>query len=65
MSRTYPLLPLLLSSTMAFPLAACSNAEADPRTGPQLVRVATAGAASETSRSFSGIVSARVQSDLG
>lgn len=65
MSRTYRLLPLLLTGTMVLSLAACGNAEADPRTGPQLVRVATAGAAGQTIRSFTGIVSARVQSDLG
>ncbi|MET0238898.1 MAG: efflux RND transporter periplasmic adaptor subunit, partial [Sphingobium sp.] len=65
MSRTHPFLPLLLTSTLSLSLAACGKADADPRTGPQLVRVATAGAAGQTGRSFTGIVSARVQSDLG
>ena len=33
---------LLLAGTMALSLAACVRSEADPRTGPQLVRIATA-----------------------
>jgi RND family efflux transporter MFP subunit len=57
--------PFLLASAMTLSLAACSNGEVDPRSGPQLVRVATASGAGETGRSFTGIVSARVQSDLG
>ncbi|MET0363204.1 MAG: efflux RND transporter periplasmic adaptor subunit [Sphingobium sp.] len=65
MNRTSSLLPLLFASALALPLAACSKAEADPRTGPQLVRVATAGQAGAMDRSFTGVVSARVQSDLG
>ncbi|QEI07841.1 efflux RND transporter periplasmic adaptor subunit [Pigmentiphaga aceris] len=52
---------------LAIALAACQpHAEqADPRTGPPLVRVATAGGAVQTERGFTGIVSARVQSELG
>lgn len=46
-------------------LAGCSRSEADPRTGPQLVRVATVGNVASRSREFTGVVSARVQSDLG
>lgn len=65
MAYARSVLPLLLTSALALPLAACSSAEADPRTDPPLVRVATAGIAGEQLRSFSGIVSARVQSDLG
>ena len=57
--------PFLLAGTAALTLSACSNGEVDPRTGPQLVRTATASGAAETGRSFTGIVSARVQSDLG
>ncbi|RUN78335.1 efflux RND transporter periplasmic adaptor subunit [Sphingomonas sp. TF3] len=56
---------LALAGTMALALSACGKPEGDPRTGPQLVRVATAAAADEARRSFTGIVSARVQSDLG
>lgn len=37
----------------------------DPRTVPELVRVATVAHAQEDDRSFTGVVTARVQSDLG
>jgi len=49
------------------PLAACGGkADAnDPRTLPPLVRVAVANPAIAGERRFSGVVSARVQSDLG
>lgn len=53
--------PLLL----AVPLAACGQAETDPRTLPPLVRVMTPATAGESTREFTGIVAARVQSDLG
>lgn len=48
-------------------LAACSDAtpSADPRTQPPLVRVGTVEISTRTERSFTGIVAARVQSDLG
>lgn len=46
-------------------LAACDHAAADPRTAPPFVRTATAGTATAGGESFSGIVSSRVQSDLG
>lgn len=48
-------------------LAACSNATSspDPRTQTPLVRVGTVEPAPHGERSFSGIVAARVQSDLG
>jgi RND family efflux transporter MFP subunit len=45
-------------------LAGCGRSAADPRTEAPLVRVATAGAAEGTAREFTGIVGARVQSDL-
>jgi len=51
-------------SVMGGLLAGCGRSEADPRTDPPLVRVATAGEAEGTSREFTGIVGARVQSDL-
>ncbi|WP_278377369.1 efflux RND transporter periplasmic adaptor subunit [Sphingobium yanoikuyae] len=60
-----PILSLLFASSLSFTLAACGQAEADPRNGPPLVRVATAGTAGQVAHSFTGIVSARVQSDLG
>jgi len=53
--------PLLLS----VPLAACGQTETDPRTRPPLVRVMSPAAAGESSREFTGVVAARVQSDLG
>jgi len=46
-------------------LAGCGSSTADPRTEPPLVRVVTAGAAEGGIREFTGIVGARVQSDLG
>lgn len=45
-------------------LAGCGQAEADPRTKPPLVRVAQAGGAEASAREFTGVVGARVQSDL-
>src|SRR5438067_4776293 len=48
-------------------LAACSDAtsSADPRTQNPLVRVATVETSTRAERAFTGIVAARVQSDLG
>ena len=48
-------------------LTACSNADSstDPRTQPPLVRVGYVVSNDQSGRSFSGIVAARVQSDLG
>ncbi len=60
-----PRLYLAALSSIPLLLSACAQAPADPRTGPQLVRVATAGNGGGATRSFSGVVSARVQSDLG
>jgi RND family efflux transporter MFP subunit len=52
---------------LPFALAACTDAipSEDPRTQSPLVRVATVEPAVQTERSFTGIVAARVQSDLG
>ena len=50
---------------MAGLLAGCGQADADPRTRPPLVRIAHAGTAGATDREFSGVVGARMQSDLG
>jgi len=51
---------------LPFALAACTYATPadDPRTQSPLVRVATVEAADQAERSFTGIVAARVQSDL-
>ena len=46
-------------------LAACGQADADPRTAAPLVRVASAGTAEGPDYEFTGTVGARVQSDLG
>lgn len=46
-------------------LSACKHEEPDARTQPPVVRTATVGNAGPAERAFSGIVSARVQSDLG
>jgi len=52
---------------LPFVLAACSDAtsSADPRTQTPLVRVATVDTSPRAERAFTGIVAARVQSDLG
>jgi RND family efflux transporter MFP subunit len=48
-------------------ISGCNNTKEhqDPRTVPELVRVATVAHAQEDDRSFTGVVTARVQSDLG
>jgi RND family efflux transporter MFP subunit len=59
-----PLLALL--GLVPLVLAGCSDASsADPRTQAPLVRVGVVGRAVETERSFTGVVAARVESDLG
>jgi RND family efflux transporter MFP subunit len=57
-----------LIGLLPFVLAACGDATSssnDPRTQPPLVRIATVEASVQSERSFTGIVAARVQSDLG
>jgi RND family efflux transporter MFP subunit len=46
-------------------LGGCDRPEADPRTADALVRLVSVEAASPAERAFTGIVAARVQSDLG
>src|SRR3954467_5724069 len=49
-------------------LTACNDAtssSADPRTQPPLVQIETVQSSVQSERSFTGIVAARVQSDLG
>ncbi|WP_442679202.1 efflux RND transporter periplasmic adaptor subunit [Sphingomonas sp. ASY06-1R] len=53
------------AAVAALILGGCGGPEADPRTGPQLVRVATLAGVPSGTRQFTGIVTARVQSDLG
>src|SRR3954470_13176121 len=55
-------------AALPFVLAACTNAtssSADPRTQPPLVRIERVGISAQSERSFTGIVAAHVQSDLG
>ena len=60
MTLVFAVVPLALG------LAGCKTHEAeDPRTEPDLVRIATVGAAQEGDHAFTGVVTARVQSDLG
>src|SRR4030095_6098647 len=63
--RNLPFVAIL--GLLPFVLAACSDAtsSADPRTQTLLVRVGTVEISTRAERSFTGIVAARVQSDLG
>ncbi|MDN5517580.1 MAG: efflux RND transporter periplasmic adaptor subunit [Pseudomonas sp.] len=64
--RRRNLLLSTLISVMPFALVACGDqAPSDPRTEAPLVRVTTVQGAVSGARSFTGIVAARVQSDLG
>jgi RND family efflux transporter MFP subunit len=57
---------LILIGLLSFALAGCGEkVQADARTEVPLVRVATVQDAATVSRSFTGTVAARVQSDLG
>ncbi len=64
--RRRSLLLSTLIGAMPFALVACGEqAPSDPRTEAPLVRVALTQSAAPAPRSFTGIVAARVQSDLG
>lgn len=65
MSNRYCNPVLIFSALLSVALAGCHRAEPDPRTKPPLVRVATPTAADAATREFTGIVAARIQSDLG
>jgi RND family efflux transporter MFP subunit len=57
-----------LVGLLSFVLAACNDATSsspDPRMQPPLVRIETVAISAQSERSFTGIVAARVQSDLG
>lgn len=58
---------LTVISLLPFALMACTEATSstDPRTQPPLVRIETVAISVQSERSFTGIVVARVQSDLG
>ncbi|WP_454759666.1 efflux RND transporter periplasmic adaptor subunit [Caulobacter segnis] len=64
---SHRLLLVALASGLAAPLAACGGHDAavDPRTQPPVVRVATAPASIDGERQFTGVVSARIESQLG
>ena len=65
--RNVPLVTILIG-LLPFVLAECTDATSsstDPRTQPPLVRTETVEISVQSERSFSGIVAARVQSDLG
>ena len=56
----------LVITGLVVSLAGCSQKrELDPRTEPKLVRIVEVGSSSGADRAFTGVVSARVQSDLG
>ncbi len=58
--------PLLALIPLAVGIAGCKTQEQqDPRTQPDLVRIAAVGSAQEGDHAFTGVVTARVQSDLG
>jgi hypothetical protein len=46
-------------------VAACKPADADPRNEVPLVRVATVHSANAAERAFTGVIAAKVQSNLG
>jgi RND family efflux transporter MFP subunit len=56
---------LVLRPQMAISSESDMAAESDPRLGPQLVQIAIAKPAGASERSFTGVISARVQSNLG
>jgi RND family efflux transporter MFP subunit len=59
---------ITLIGLLPFVLVACNDAASsstDPRTQPPLVRIAPVESSVQSERSFTGIIAARVQSDLG
>src|SRR6266540_2247702 len=63
--REFP--SLVVVGLLPLALAACNHptSSSDPRTQTAIVRVATVETSGQAERSFTGIVAARVQSDLG
>lgn len=64
--RNVPFVTLI--ALLPFVLAACKDATssaADPRLQPPLVRIGTVESSVQSERSFTGIIAAQVQSDLG
>ena len=54
-----------LGSAAAISLGSTVSVESDPRQGPPLVQIAIAKPAGSAERAFTGVISARVQSNLG
>lgn len=55
----------MVTGVAVLALSSCDRHQPDPRTAEKLVRIATAQPAAASERAFTGVVSARVQSDLG
>ncbi|QXO16486.1 efflux RND transporter periplasmic adaptor subunit [Vibrio ostreae] len=65
MSR-HNILKIAIITALPLALTACGEEkQADPRTEAPLVRTVTIGASSAESRSFTGVIAARIESDLG
>src|SRR5437773_3043004 len=68
MLQRHPAVVVAVIGLLPFVLAACSDAASslsDPRTQPPLVRIEPVERSVASERSFTGVVAARVQSDLG
>ncbi|MGC1303000.1 MAG: efflux RND transporter periplasmic adaptor subunit, partial [Caulobacteraceae bacterium] len=65
MSRRSPASLIPIAAMIALGAAACSRTAADPRLEPPAVQVATVSDQHPADLAFTGVVSARVQSDLG
>src|SRR5216117_2885194 len=68
MLQPHPAAVVAVIGLLPFVLAACSDAASslsDPRTRPPLVRTEAVERSVQSERSFTGVVAARVQSDLG
>ena len=63
--RPFPVVKTLTVSLAVLALAGCGKPETDPRTEAPLVRVTSAQPAAAQERGFTGVVAARVQSNLG
>src|SRR5437867_12452503 len=68
MLQRHPAVVVTVIGLLPFVLGACSDAASslsDPRTRPPLVRTEAVERSVQSERSFTGVVAARVQSDLG
>ena len=66
MKKTHFSYAALIIAGLVVSLAGCSHkGESDPRTEPELVRIVKVGSSSGSDSAFTGVVSARVESDLG